>query len=316
MKKVLLASTALVLSAGVAAADMTVSGDGRMGIISNFGEQRRQLHEPFPCDLHRIGRDRRRPVLRRYDPCRQRGRHHAQQPGRPAFRSTADDVVPGGGVLGVAGSVFISGDFGTLSMGDVAGAPEAAVGDLAGVGLTGLGDLNEMTYLSNRGALQRSAMRYDYSFGDFGVHVSADNPVAYPNSANLRTENETYGAAVTYSGDLFSAGLGWEDRDGVGSHIIGSLSGTFAGVTLKGIFGQADFDGGDTADQWGLSASYGFDATTVTAFYTDRDDGLGSEAFGIGAVYDLGGGASVRGGYVSNETNDTDAFDFGVSMRF
>ena len=316
MKKVLLASTALVLSAGVAAADMTVSGDGRMGIINNFDSNNTlgftsRFRAIFTGSGETDGGLSFGGTIRADNA----GGITINNPpaGVPV---EADDIVPGGGVLGVAGSVFISGDFGTLTMGDVAGAPEAAVGDLAGVGLTGLGDLNEMTYLSNRGALARSAARYDYSFGDFGVHVSADNPVAYPTSSTLRTENETYGAAVTYSGDLFSAGLGWEDRDGVGSHIIGSLSGTFAGVTLKGIFGQADFDGGDTADQWGISAAYTFDATTVSAFYTDRDDGLGSEAFGIGAVYDLGGGASVRGGYVSNETTDNDAFDFGVSMRF
>jgi outer membrane protein OmpU len=315
MKKVLLASTALVLSAGVAAADMTVSGDGRMGIISNFGDNDLSFTSRFRAIFTGSGETDGGLAFGGTIRADNAGGITLNNPGA-GVPITADDVVPGGGVLGVAGSVFISGDFGTLSMGDVAGAPEAAVGDLAGVGLTGLGDLNEMAYLSNAGARQRSAMRYDYSFGDFGVHVSADNPVGYANSANLRTENETYGAAVTYSGDLFSAGLGWEDRDGVGSHIIGSLGGTFAGVTLKGIFGQADLDGAGTFDQYGISASYGFDLTTLTAFYTGGDEELKTEAFGLGVVYDLGGGASVRGGYVSNETNDTDAFDFGVSMRF
>ena len=60
-----------------------------------------------------------------------------------------NEVFVGGGAAGVAGSVFISGDFGTLTMGDVAGAPEAAVGDVAFTSLTGLGDYNEMVYLSN-----------------------------------------------------------------------------------------------------------------------------------------------------------------------
>jgi outer membrane protein OmpU len=315
MKKVLLASTALVLSAGVAAADMTVSGDGRMGIISNFGENDVSFTSRFRAIFTGSGETDGGLSFGGSIRADNAGGISLNDP--PAGVSiSGSDVVPGGGVSGVAGSVFISGDFGTLTMGDVAGAPEAAVGDLAGVGLTGLGDFNEMTYLSNRSALARSAMRYDYSFGDFGVHVSADNPVAYPNLAVARTENETYGAAVTYSGDLFSAGLGWEDRDGVGSHIIAGVTVDFAGATIKGIFGQADLDAGGTADQWGLSVVYGFDATTLTAFYVDREDLGGAEAFGLGVAYDLGGGASVRGGYVSNETNDTDGFDFGVSMRF
>jgi outer membrane protein OmpU len=212
-------------------------------------------------------------------------------------------------------------------MGDVAGAPEAAVGDVSGVGLTGLGDLNEMTYLSNRNATARSAARYDYTFGDFGFHVSADNPVAYPSSADLRTENETYGVAVTYSGDLFSAGLGYETRDAervstggtggvTGDHIIGGVTVDFAGATFKGIYGLADIDGADEFDQYGLSIDYTFDATTLTAFYTGGDEELKTEAFGLGVSYDLGGGAAVKAGYVSNETIGEDAFDFGVSMSF
>ena len=314
MKKVLLASTALVLSAGVAAADVTVSGDGRMGIISNFNDDvsfTSRIRIAFTASGETDGG------------LSFGGSIRADNAGGITINNpaagvpvTAADVVPGGGVLGVAGSVFISGDFGTLSMGDVAGAPEAAVGDVSGVGLTGLGDLNEATYLSNRGAQARSARRYDYSFGDFGVPVSADNPVAYPTTADLRTENETYGVAVTYAGDLFSAGLGWEDRDGVGSHIIGGVTVDFAGATVKAIYGTADFDAGGDGDQYGLSIDYGFGATTLTGFwYTDEDLG-GAEGFGIGAAYDLGGGASVRAGWASNETTNNDAFDFGVSMRF
>jgi outer membrane protein OmpU len=332
MKKVLLASTALVLSAGVAAADVTVGGDGRMGVINNFDPDNTlsftsRIRIAFTASGETDGGLSFGGSIRADNS----GGLTVNNPPAGVPLDVRSDVVPGGGVNGVAGSVFISGDFGRLSMGDVAGAPEAAVGDLSGVGLTGLGDLNEMTYLSNRGAAARSAARYDYTFGDFGVHVSADNPVAFPNSPtvtvedpdtgevttrSLRTENETYGVAVTYSGDLFSAGLGWEDRDGVGSHIIGGVTVDFAGAKIKGIFGQADFDGGDKADQWGLSVDYTFDATTLTAFYTDRDAGLGSEAFGIGAAYDLGGGASLRAGYVSNENISEDAFDFGISMRF
>lgn len=305
MKKVLLASTALVLSAGVAAAEVTVGGDGRMGIVNNFDADNTlgftsRIRIAFTAS--------------------------GETDGGLAFGGSIRADNASGGNAGTAGSVFISGDFGRLSMGDVAGAPEAAVGDVSGVGLTGLGDRNEMTYLSNSNATARSAMRYDYTFGDFGVHVSADNPVAYPNTASIRTENETYGVAVTYSGDLFSAGLGYETRDGErpstgdfavsGDHIIGGVSVEFAGATIKGIYGMADLDGLDEFDQYGISVDYGFDATTLTAFYTGGDEELKNEAFGLGVSYDLGGGASVKAGYVQDETIDEDAFDFGVSMSF
>jgi outer membrane protein OmpU len=325
MKKVLLASTALVLSAGVAAAEVTVGGDGRMGIVNNFDADNTlgftsRIRIAFTASGETDGGLAFGGSIRADNS----GGITVDDIGNDGVE--ASDIVPGGGAAGVAGSVFISGDFGRLSMGDVAGAPEAAVGDVSGVGLTGLGDRNEMTYLSNGNATARSAMRYDYTFGDFGFHISADNPVAYPGSADLRTENETYGVAVTYSGDLFSAGLGYETRDGErpstgdfaisGDHIIGGVSVEFAGATIKGIYGMADLDGLDEFDQYGISVDYGFDATTLTAFYTGGDEELKSEAFGLGVSYDLGGGASVKAGYVQDETIDEDAFDFGVSMSF
>ena len=280
MKKVLLASTALVLSAGVAAADMALTGNGRMGIIDNFGPGDIAFSSRFRAVFTGSG----------------------ETSGGLSFGGTirADNAV--GGAAGTAGSVFISGDFGTLTMGDVDGAPRAAVGHVSGVGFTGLGDRNESTFLSNA---DRPAMRYDYSFGDFGVHVSADNPAAAGDTA--------LGAAVSYKGSLFTGGLGFETRGGT-DHIIGGVRATFAGATVKANFGQAS--GAVDGDQWALSLDYGFGATTVTAFYTDDSELGGAEAWGLGAKYDLGGGAALAGGFVTDETAGTEAFDFGITMTF
>jgi outer membrane protein OmpU len=282
MKKVLLASTALVLSAGVAAADMRLTGNGRMGVLDAVDAS---------DDIGFTSRFR--AVFT----------GSGETDGGLSFGGTIRADNAAGGAAGTAGSVFISGDFGTLTMGDVSGAPEAAVGDVAGVGLTGLSDLNEATYLSNA---DRPAMRYDYSFGTFGIHLSADNPV--------NPGDQAIGVAVTYAGDMFSAGLGYEETAGA-EHIIAGGSVSFGDAAIKAFYGTADI-GGTDADQWGLSVVYGFGATKVTAFYVDKDALLGSEAFGIGASYDLGGGASVVGGYVSNETTGNDGFDFGISMSF
>jgi outer membrane protein OmpU len=280
MKKVLLASTALVLSAGVAAADMTVAGNGRMGIISPFGDDDIGFSSRIRVVFTGSG----------------------ETSGGLSFGGTirADNAV--GGNAGTAGSVFISGDFGTLTMGDVDGAPRAAVGHVSGVGFTGLSDLNESTFLSS--AIDPS-MRYDYSFGDFGVHVSADNPIVGTDTA--------IGAAVSYKGSLFQGGLGFETAGGT-DHIIGGIRATFAGATIKANYGTAS--GTVDGDQWALSLDYGFGATVVTAFYTDDSELGGAEAWGLGAAYDLGGGAKLMGGFVTNETNSTDAFDFGITMTF
>ncbi len=324
MKKVLLASTALVLSAGVAAADMTLSGDARMGVNKVYGRDDVGFTSRFRAIFTGSGETDGGLAFG--------GTIRADNAGGVSFEDLNNDgfiqnneVFAGGGAAGVAGSVFISGDFGTLTMGDVAGAPEAAVGDVAFISLTGLGDYNEMVYLSNYASSSRSAMRYDYSFGDFGVHVSADNP------SNAFGTRETYGVAVSYSGDLFSAGLGYESSGGDDAvtgdseHWAGGITVDVAGFQIEGAYGSASGD--VEGDQWAISASYTWDATTVSAFYSDKTElelngaqiPNAYEAWGIGASYDLGGGAAVRGGYANRSggpAGEDDSFDFGVVMRF
>jgi outer membrane protein OmpU len=281
MKKVLLASTALVLSAGIAAAEVSVGGDGRMGIIDNFTGDigfTSRIRISFSAS--------------------------GETDGGLAFGGSIRADNSGAGTAGTAGSVFAEGAFGKISMGDVAGAPEAAVGDVSGVGLTGLGDHNEMVYLSNA---DRSAMRYDYTTGSLGLHVSADNPV------NAGTQ--AYGVAVTYAMGDISFGLGYEDSGVLDTdHIIAGVSAGFGDATVKAVFGSAS--GAIDGDQFGISLDYVFGATTVTVYYADKEELGSTEAYGIGASYDLGGGASLKGGFVQNETADTDGFDFGLSMKF
>jgi outer membrane protein OmpU len=324
MKKVLLASTALVLSAGVAAADMTLSGDGRMGVNKQYTRDDLGFTSRFRAIFTGSGETDGGLAFG--------GTIRADNAGGVSFEDLNNDgqiqnneVFSGGGASGVAGSVFISGDFGTLSMGDVSGAVEAAVGDVAFTSLTGLGDYNEMVYLSNFNSQARSAARYDYSFGDFGVHLSADNP------QNAFGTRETYGVSVSYSGDLFNAGIGYEASGGDDAvtgdseHWAGSIGATVYGVDFKAAYGDASGD--VEGDQWAVSASYTWNVTTVSAFYSDRTDltangaqlGVSYETWGIGASYDLGGGAALRGGYADRSGGPgeaDDSFDFGVVMTF
>jgi outer membrane protein OmpU len=280
MKKVLFASTALVLSAGVAAAEVAVSGDGRMGVIDTFG----------PGDLMFTSRIRIKFTAT------------GETDGGLAFGGSirADNAV--GGAAGTAGSVFVSGAFGKLSMGDVDGAAKALVGHVSGVGLTGLGDLNEITYIANAGT--DPAALYEYSFGAFTFAVSADQTGG----------PDAFAVGGKYAPGNFSVALGYEDNGAGTDHIVVGGDVTFGAATLKARYGEAS--GVINGDQYAVSMDYAFGMTTITAFYTDDSNVGGAEAYGIGAAYDLGGGASLKGGYVSNETANTDAFDFGVAMTF
>ena len=278
MKKVLLASTALVMSAGFAAADVSVGGDGRMGIIVDEGADaaftsriRISFSASGETDLGL------------------------------AFGGSIRADNSGGGAAGTAGSVFVEGSFGKISMGDVDGAARAAVGHVSGVGLTGLGDLNESTYIAN-GNDDPTAL-YEYSSGDLTFYASAGQPT---------DASQEYAIGVSYSFGDITVALGYEDADIAEEHIILGVTAAFGDATVKAVYGDA----GSLGDQMALSLDYVAGATTITAFYADDEDLGGVEAYGLGVAYDLGGGASLKAGYASNETADVDGYDFGISMSF
>lgn len=327
MKKVLLATTALGLSAGVAVADVTVGGSGRMGILYN--------EDGFINDNDDSSQDYEFTSRIRIE-----FTASGETDGGLAFGGSirADNAT--GGNVGTEGNVFISGEFGKLSMGDVDGGAEVVIGDLAFVSLTGLGDFNETLYTF--GANDPNAL-YEYSAGGLTLALGV-------------SDDDEYSAGVGYDGGMWSVGLGYEklpeggdvvreidgedvfvftDVGGDVHQLIGAAAVTFANITLKGIYGNMDVNesGVDDVDQWGLSAEGTFGATTVAAFYhafdgfdgatTAGGDSIGEdklEYYGIGAEYDLGGGAAIAAGLssvydISDNDNKTVA-DFGVKFAF
>ena len=279
MKKILLATTVLAASATVAAAEVTVSGNGYMGIADQFTGDialQSRIRIAFTAS--------------------------GETDGGLAFSGSIRADNAAGGAAGTAGSVFISGAFGKLSMGDVDGAATAAVGHVAGVGYTGLGDLNESTYIA--GGTKESAL-YEYSAGSLTFYASIGQTSA---------ATTPWSVAVAYAADGYTFALGYEDNDNGSDHIIAGASATMSNITLKAVYGTAS--GTINGNQWGLSATYAQDAMAATVFYTDDSEVGGVEAYGIGASYDLGGGATVKGGYVRNQTASTDGFDLGVTFSF
>ncbi|WP_343080192.1 porin [Ostreiculturibacter nitratireducens] len=308
MKKALFATTALVLTAGVAAAEVTVGGDGRMGVIYDGADWNftSRIRIKFTASGETDG-GLQFGGSARVD-------HYDTTTGSPASAAN-----------GAAGSVYISGAFGKLSMGDVDGAAKAATGDVSGVGLTGLSDLNELQYMAEGGTdFQAGAgftgepsALYEYSMGDLSFYASATNPTG---------DVDAYSLAGAYAMGNFTVSLGYEraELDLVGAnidHYVLGASANFGPATVKAIATQVDVDTLGTFNQYALSVDYAVNALTVTAYYKDNSElnGTplgGTEAYGIGASYDLGGGASLKGGYVSDQTNDNEIADFGISFTF
>lgn len=342
MKKVLLASTVLAMTATVAAAEVTVSGSARMGVAYN---------SEAPNEFGFTSRARVNfSMSGETDSGLSFGASFAAHDSDEANNGTGGDVNGAGSMS--AGSVFISGAFGKLTMGDVSGAAETVVGDLAGVGLTGLGDLNENNYLSNDGT-GRAAATYTYSTGGLTFALSADNPqfdtviVGGAQVAGTRDVSSVYSVGAKYQVDAYSFALGYETMDLATSattsasidHIIIGGEATFSGVTLKATYGEVDSNaagyaflgealtgstvvGATDVKQFGVSASYTMDALTVAAYHRQVDFGTpGKFKFtGIGAEYGLGGGATVAGGLVDVSApagfQDSTLADFGVKFSF
>ncbi len=296
MKKVLLATSILAMSTGFAAAEVALSGSARMGIIDNYADDSLGFTMRIRVNFDMSG----------------------ETDGGLAFgASVRADNSDEANDSGDAGSVFISGAFGKLSMGDVDGAAQMAVGQVSGVGLTGLSDLNEGFYLgAGDGATDPTAL-YEYSAGSFTGYLSATNP----DNAAGPDADPVLALGLKYAMGDYTVALGYEDAPAIdASHIVLGASATFGAITVKANYGMADI-GAVEADQWHVSADYTTGALTVTGFYGDDEEfiaaGLGGvQGYGLGASYDLGGGAKVVGGYAKNDTADTDAFDIGVSFSF
>lgn len=332
MKKVLFASTALLLTAGFASAEVSLSGSGRMGFIYDSNQDDRN-------DLSWTSRARVEFTLS--------GSSDSGIEFGGKFR--ADNA--SGANRGQAGSVYVSGAYGKLSMGDVDGAAEAAVGDLYEVGLTGIGDFNETWYLNSgfdsgdlfqgnifAGAYALPAALYEYSINDFTLYVGIGNPggerfvdEALGTPVDVFLDNQ-WSVGMKYANDMFAVGVGYErvDLDEVvaGEDSIDQwlVSGEymFGNGAVKAVYGDiSDLD----IKQYGISGKYTFGAyenITMTGFvrkvegpsdaFADDDSAV---IYGLGGEYDLGGGASFKAGIRDTDVDGSDAvMDAGINFTF
>ena len=99
---------------------------------------------------------------------------------------------------------------------------------------------------------------------------------------------------------------------------LGAEFGDFSGTLFV-----ADDDVVDDAENgtaYGLSLAYNLGAATTLQFaYGDGSADNDTRNIGIGAIYDLGGGASLRGGIGEIKTGDEDGrirADFGAQFNF
>lgn len=337
MKKVLFATTALVLTAGVAAAEVAVTGEGRIGL-------RYESDTGYATDSDSswnvVNRIRVRFTMT--------GESQSGISFGAKLRSD-QHANAGDNNSATAGEVWVSGAYGKLTVGDIDGALEKAVGDLPEVGLTGLDFWNEFAYMGSEEVDGDAGLLYEYSIGNANVYASFFD--GYYANSDVERDQQTWSVGVGYDLGNYTFGLGYEKADYTinpftmnddddFTSVVGPLGfdsdsetwGLSGGTSINGITFKAaylktsaDDDALDYA-QYGLGAEYDMaNGVSLSGFYRKNDFknvDVEGDAFGIGASYDLGGGAVIKGGIVDSSIDvgdvslDNTMADFGLEFRF
>ena len=292
MKKVLFATTALIATAGVASADISLTGGAIVGFKSSGATNTDvTLHQELDFNIVASG----------------------ESDNGISFGASMDIDTDNGASSTSDGEMFISGAFGKLSFGNVDSALDNI--GLADVGFDGLDVDNGLE------ALRGSAMGADvvYSYSIEGLTLTLSTVVGSSSAKNAAGEGD-FGMHVAYKAGDLGIEVGYADDDSTGDTSTGlELSYKMGAVSLGATFIQQDFKAAATRDLSGYGISVGYavnDALSLTAVMASSERGAAGtadlDASGIGFSYSMGGGLSVQGGV--SEVDNVDKWDLGLAM--
>jgi len=331
MRKLLIASTALVATAGMAAADISMSGYAEIGMRDAGGATGMEMHSDMDIGFKLSG---------------------ASDNGL-TFGASIDLDEVSGGINSTGGSqaINVSGAFGTLTMGDTDGALDKANSEVAS--LTSIADDHTAHAGYNGGAGLDSGdiLRYDTSAAGFGISASIgqddgatnDDVMGYGLTTTLGTVALSVGyqtdntqditavsAKTTVGGLTLTANYSEATMDataavtGVAASIT-AATGTAVAFNVLAVTALAAID--NSYEHTGLGLGYTVSGVNLSANYGsyDYDDGSQADGFGLAANYSLGGGATVMVGYGSGnaratvanvQAGDVDTFSVGLGLSF
>ncbi|NOD94145.1 porin [Ruegeria sp. HKCCD4884] len=340
MKKVLFATTALIATAGVAAAEVKFSGYGRFGlgyvedrsgtvpnistsggVVTTINSAVVDTDDAILVSRFRLNIDG---IVETDGGVRFEGRVRLQ-----ADEDSSTGEANSAGLNGARFSVIFGGL--RVDAGNVAGAfdnlanyygnevgLELFAGQYSGVDYSFLG-------YSSTGS-GSNAVFFQYSVGDFAFGASYDQATVGVNG--VATDADRWDISATYTFNNITAAVAYGQTD---AGISGVSDPSLTVLTLGAEFG--DFSGtlfvADDATEiaatdgtaWGLSAAYNLGAATTLLFtYGDGNADADLQQVALGAIYDLGGGASLRGGIGVNDcdicADSTIVADFGAQFNF
>ncbi|SHJ97056.1 outer membrane protein OmpU [Shimia gijangensis] len=296
MKKVLFATTALVATAGVAAADVTFGGLGRFGVlyVDNAATET-TLESRFRLVVTATAES---------DNGLSFGAQIRYQSNEHRSSYT------GGGAGFNTPRFWVSTQGFTVSVGQVLGAIENMPGMYTGsVGLTGLGYANVVYNFAadayTSGGAGAQGLDVLWSSGNWGVHFS----YSWTGQGNTQTDDRV-AAHVSYSMGNWNFALGGQD-----SNIAGDTSwAATVGGTWGNFDGTLQYADNDGNAKWGIAGNYQAGASTFVRGYINTDDAINDENYGLGFQHRMGGGTFLEGGIASLAGNTR--ADLGLRFSF
>jgi outer membrane protein OmpU len=289
MKKVLFATTALVASAGIASADITLTGEGSVA-LTDSGAAAAQARLVTDIDF---------------------GISASVTSDTGITFGASMDLDSGAADAGTFNDpeITMSGEFGTFSFGQVDNA--AGIVGLADAGIEGIGLDDDLEAIDTVGAAD---IHYSNTFGNITLTLSYEMGQT---GATAATDGD-YGIAVALSEGGFDIKAAYtSDQDGGANDTASALQlgYTYGAATIGALFAD---NGTRSGSGFSLSYDMGDGLTIIavanqtdvsTADATDTDDDTG-----IGFSYDMGNGVSFAGAIGS--VDDNTAMDLGFGFKF
>jgi outer membrane protein OmpU len=302
MKKILFATTALVATAGVASADISLSGSAEMGVVGGDNYDATQFHTDIDVTFNMSGTA-----------------DNGLTFGASIDLDEADDSGTGGSLAFGATTqggetIYIAYGGFKLTMGDTDGAFDAAMQEVNYGGSIADDESGHAGYNGNSGLdgyYDGQIATGSYSSGSFTGYLSVEVD-------DLGNGDPVWGIGAKYSANGVTVGVGTQSANGesvTGLSVGYSANGVSAGLNWS-TYNAGCCGGFFDETHVGVGVGYSMNALTLAANYGvyTSDSYDDTDGFGVSVGYDMGGGLSGHLGYGSDD--DGNSWSLGLAMSF
>ena len=280
MKKILFTTTALVASTGFAMADGNLTWTGSANVGMKYSDQgTTTVHQEIDLAVAASGET-------------DGGIGWAVEMGLDSTSTDSANTQAADG-----GSVALSGDFGTIKVGNVSTAGTSIGLPDVGFDTIGIDDAAEM----GRNAGGGIDVQWNYAMDDIALMGS------------FGTSSDAMAISAKWTSGALSIGVSHAAAGATGGADATAASiGTSVGGFAVNMMAASNSD--NSKDSVGLSASMPVDGFGTVTFVTGSNDSDAKSSWGVGFSKALGGGATLAGAYGS--ANGNDVADLGIGFSF